>query len=610
MLSGVLVMAEQQTHTSYVSRKLAVIEQIQTCLQTLQAGAELDTPLFNLYGLAGLGKTFVLQQLYDMCKKDYIQCDVVWLDFDLKDVRPIDPAAAQSYPLSLERTPWQAVAAQLQVHPDLSDSFQGEIVLDNGVKQTLAQFVDILFAQAVQPDSGRPLLLLLDSLDNLPYWKWLQAQLIKPLFEQQRTLIVCTSRVKLNWHPWELRESCLHWELETFSKADTSAFLRIHQVESLTDTVYWLSRGYPLLLRHFVEQMYLPAASESACADMRKKLDTLTSETRWVLEQVGLLRRMHVAAMQHLLGKEWATPEAHRRLHQAMAELKQKDILLTSPDTFERFAPAVREVIREFDSSATFDCYDRIASYYYELATYHPKHDADALIEWLYFSTGRLHAEQNALRETWFAQLDRLFERIVQVDTVEHEVYQAVLTENEIKDHGERANIGAKVVAWLYTDGELLQRLAALDLLDPLRQRLAPHLQHSAHAVPIRHDLRRVTSDVIQELGRRATAFGTPGMVAFEPVLRSLLPFDPVLRSLLPSDIITPYIFDYDQLRTTILETWQQLRERPTRSVAEFIIQLTGSGMLRYDEKRRIYSFHDLIDQLLKIAQRDRFAAE
>ena len=601
-------MAEQ--HPNYVPRKLAVIEQIQTCLQTLQAGAELDTPLFNLYGLAGLGKTFVLQQLYDMCQKEYAQCDVVWLDFDLKDVRPIDPAAVQSYPLSLERTPWQAVAAQLQVHPDLSDSFQGEIKLDNGVSQTLDQLVDILFAQAAQPGSSRPLLLLLDSLDNLLYWKWLQAQLIKPLFEQQRTLIVCTSRVKLNWQFWELRERCLHQELEPFTLEETQDFLGHHHAAPLAETVQDLTGGYPLVIGHFVGQINTLASSEAARIAMRKTIDALSPETHLIFEHVGLLRRMHVAAMQHLLVEDWRKPENHRRLHQALAEMRSSEIIHTSPDTFERFAPAARELIQQdLEPTAYLQRCNDIAQYYYKQAWKHPKHDADALIEWLYFSTDQLTGEQNGMYTEWQSQLTGLFERILQVVKAEGTVYNKVVKADEtvyeeealgsvVKSKAttpDRISVGAKIVSWLYTDGELLQKLAKLDLLAEIQDQL---LKVTNATVPIRNDLRRVTSDVLQELGRRTTAAGSPGMASFEAVLRNLLPGqERELRE-----------FERAELLDLIQTTWQSLQSRPTRTVNEFIIQLTGSGMLRYDTDRRVYTFHRLIKQLLEVTPRGRFS--
>ena len=57
-----------------------------------------------------------------------------------------------------------------------------------------------------------------------------------------------------------------------------------------------------------------------------------------------------------------------------------------------------------------------------------------------------------------------------------------------------------------------------------------------------------------------------------------------------------------------IQTTWQSLQSRPTRTVNEFIIQLTGSGMLRYDTDRRVYTFHRLIKQLLEVTPRGRFS--
>jgi hypothetical protein len=95
--------------------------------------------------------------------------------------------------------------------------------------------------------------LLLDALDDVPYWKWIQEQIIKPLLEQHQSLVLITSQSPLFWHFWELREQSELLEPGTFTRAETQAFLQPKGMADMTEELHQLTGGYPLGLEYIVQ---------------------------------------------------------------------------------------------------------------------------------------------------------------------------------------------------------------------------------------------------------------------------------------------------------------------------------------------------------------------
>jgi hypothetical protein len=194
--------------------------------------------IINLYGLPGLGKTSLLQHLFEALKQDAF---VLALNFD---------PAVRSHPTHL--CSWHEVLTMLQKMA-LLRYLPTHITIDDETQSVhdvpLACQTNMEQAEAISAPQ-KPVILLLDNLDTCPYWRWLQEHVLKPIFDQEGSqrpvFLIATSQGHLRWHFWELREQCHLEELEPFSYDETRRFLQLHEKEQWTDTLYQVTGGYPL----------------------------------------------------------------------------------------------------------------------------------------------------------------------------------------------------------------------------------------------------------------------------------------------------------------------------------------------------------------------------
>lgn len=201
--------------------------------------------ILNIHGLVGIGKTCLMQQIYDHFEAQGYA--VFLLNFDSEDHKE------QSENIHS----WEDCLSVLREHPTLRrlpDSIvaANDRVINVAEERIIYQVVD-QFQQKVAGD--KPMLLLLDSLDDLPYWKWIQAHIIKPLLDKQQTLVVATSQSPLFWHFWELREQCRIEPLDAFSREETEEYLQALGKQEMTDSIYQITNGYPLELDQIVRSI-------------------------------------------------------------------------------------------------------------------------------------------------------------------------------------------------------------------------------------------------------------------------------------------------------------------------------------------------------------------
>lgn len=570
-------MSVQNMSRNYIQRDLGRLElaDLGVYLDKLKSSEEVAELIHNIYGIAGIGKTYVLQQLFDTFQD---KNDVIWLGFDLKDDADAGEDAHNQHPLSLTRASWTEVIAALGVIPGLRGRLPSQITFDDTFSLPLERMGDILWTHKLDGTYQRPLLLLLDSLDNVPYWKWLQEQVIKPLLELQRTLIVCASQTPLFWHFWEIRECCAEHPLSVFQSKETRQFLKLYHRELLNNAVHDLTGGYPLALKQFIHLLNEPA--ELTLPLSASPLDTISvllPDTRDILRQTGILRRVHVSVMQALLnrtlpGKQWEDSDQHQRLVAALAEMKAHGYIKPHRDTSDRFAPELRAALKaELPHEEYLDRCQMIADSYYDIAYKQPKTEAIAFVEWLYFSTEQFVTHPDAYRGQWEEDLNKLLMRLKQVA---HTI----------------PNVGPEWVGWLYTDGELIRKLLELRLLLVLRKELRPLVKKKTGFVskPVWQDVCRSCSDALEELGARFVDMAPQEMVPFEPALRSMVEAEEEQ-------------FDQVTLRGRMVNKWPLFRHRPARSRTELIIILSGSGILSYDRERRVHWLNPVVKQLLSV---------
>jgi hypothetical protein len=217
-----------------------ILDIIEAKVARIEQRSDLPRVIVNLHGMYGLGKTSLLQQLFDYYKQDHV---VISLNFD---------SVERSY--SVYTRSGHEVLGLLQ-DVSLLHYLPEHIIFANGEEKSSVQEVSLV-CQADIEELGetlkkkKPIILLLDNLDDLPYWKWLQERILKPILGQSidhcPVLIVATSQSPLFWHFWELREQCRLEELQPFSREETGSFLQAYDKELWTETLYQMTDGYPL----------------------------------------------------------------------------------------------------------------------------------------------------------------------------------------------------------------------------------------------------------------------------------------------------------------------------------------------------------------------------
>lgn len=238
-------MSVNGNHAAEQVRRDAVSDLVKQRIRTIEEQHELPRLIVNVHGLVGIGKTSLVRQIFTYFNDQAYP--VILLNFDNQEP-PCHNECAHV---------WSDVLATLRKHPCL-ERIPATIEDAQGNEQPLENLEIIScesddFAQRIK--DGKPLLLLLDALDDLPYWKWVQEHIIKPLLDQQRTLVVATSQSPIFWHFWELREQSTPIPLESFSFEETQNYLQQFGKADSADEVYRITGGYPMGLDYIVHEM-------------------------------------------------------------------------------------------------------------------------------------------------------------------------------------------------------------------------------------------------------------------------------------------------------------------------------------------------------------------
>lgn len=233
-------------------KRTHVLGYIQAKIDDIECQRDVPKLIVNIYGIVGIGKTQLMHQIFEYFLRTHT---IVFLKFDISPEQPGYPEGTHS---------WSEVVQTLRAIPPLKQLPEQIHQADNVILpgDAVRLICHTAFTSSeLETALTKPLVLLLDSLDDLPYWKWIQEQVIKPLLDQHHTLIVLTSQSPLFWHFWELREQSELLELDTFTLDETRHFLQMQGMEPLTETLYNLTGGYPLGLEYLLRLLrYEPTA--------------------------------------------------------------------------------------------------------------------------------------------------------------------------------------------------------------------------------------------------------------------------------------------------------------------------------------------------------------
>ena len=224
--------------------RVAIIRNIAGDLTVLQANSiENDLKIVNYFGITGIGKSFAVANIFHAFKETY---PIVWLDFDTTQAARLDSLYT-----------WKEVLDTLRQIPPLQFT-PDTINLSNHEQRSLGS-VPVLF-RVVNLDviAAKPLILLLDHLDDLNYWMWRQAAILQPFVGQHKALAICMSQTPLLWHSYSLSDRCTERRVEPFVIHETSAFMRHFDLDLFTQVAQDVAHGHPLrlfyLLRLFEQE--------------------------------------------------------------------------------------------------------------------------------------------------------------------------------------------------------------------------------------------------------------------------------------------------------------------------------------------------------------------
>lgn len=511
-----------------------------------------QAPIINFWGIYGIGKTCLVRQLIDKLG-DKNAYDIIRITFIEETPSPTtDP-----WPADIALRPWPEVVKVLRTIPDLFDLPDAD---PNGASAAAPGVDTRVHFQRHAAPAARRRLVLLDGLDNLPFWKWVQAHIAKPLVDQGQTLIVCTSQSELFWHFWELRELSEPVELLPFSEVQIRAFLQPFRRELLAETLVAETSGWPIVLQLVMDQLdgeAIPFMAESVV-----QLDD--PDVAAVLRYAAALRWVDMTLLRSLLTK--FEPKLAQRVRNSLDTLLRRNHLMTHyrPRQRDTLLPAVRA--REFDrlqneDKATYaSICEHAASYYRWRAQNNPRSEPEAFIEWVYFSTEQLRWQQRKYSfDAWAQDCAALF------------------------THGQGA--WAELVALFYRDTDL--RRLEDKYYDTVHEQLRTLRGSDNHAlttlIPIAKEIASAQSLAYRRLEGRLEDEISDVSQPLEVVARSIVPDQP---------------FDAD----TVMAAFE--RGRPsqqsstgfkTRIVDSMLSFFRSRGIVTYDEESELYNRNALL---------------
>jgi hypothetical protein len=403
--------------------------------------------ILNIFGMKDLGKTFLMRQLYAELQHEY---EVILIEF-AGSTQP--STTARSYVWAEFLSLLQG-AGYLSYAPNLNENV--ELGQDSPLSASVS-------AQVTFGHGPKTLVLLLDGLDRLPYWKWLQEEVLKPLIVQQRTLVICTSRSKLAWDFWEIGEQCKTLELKPFSPGEVRAYLDQFGLELFTASFIALTEGYPLALQYAVEIFGCFEQRFVDAAPVNFEQYDLSPEARLVVTYAGLVRRFDLSVVKALLQQTVISSEPVEPttipLLKVLTELSGLGLVEGSSSTPLRFTAGLRRAVEHKLCHEQIDVMRRIcealASIYREKICEQPSNDYLwwAANEWFYVTT--------FLVEHGWRRLEQC----------EHE-------SEELLAHIP-PTFGRRLVVAFYRDRELIDRLRLVGWISPLEHMMRKLFERS-----------------------------------------------------------------------------------------------------------------------------------
>jgi hypothetical protein len=231
---------------------------------------------------------------------------------------------------------------------------------------------------------------------------------------------------------------CKLMPLGHFDHNTTEKLLRHYGLEESAELVYHLTVGHPASITYIITQHLLAesAAAGRAAAladqrvdDIRQLIGRLSEPARTLIGLVGVLRRVDVLTIQHVLGQlPTLLPEPVRNqvLHQALAQYVQTGLVVNLPDYAPfSFTPEVRAVIEADLKETRPELFQELcavlSAWYRRELERKPFTNRLYFTEWIYFSLHSLllvlaapsdPAAREQVSQEWLRQFQAHWERV------------------------------------------------------------------------------------------------------------------------------------------------------------------------------------------------------
>lgn len=580
--------AQQDDHS--LTPRNGILKLNEDRLAELRSGS-LTRPILNYFGIAGSGKTVATRQIAAQLSAELPVISVEVSNGALSQDRSGGVSARlPELAALLGRLPWLDSDLELPEDDDAVQSMQ----------------LAIMAPPPEELPGLQQLLLIIDGASEFntrALWSWLQERVLLPLASSGASMIILTSYQKL-YVNHDLLDYCKPEPLPRFDTEEIKAFLRrsdFGNLEPLAAEITDYTRGYPLALRHFVQQFRRSAAAgELSAVAAELLLERLSPGAQALFASVGVVRLAEVDAMLEALQKLDHNRYTRRQVVAALSELEH------APTQEDESAPLIEEylsglprrlsarlraawIVRIGDERYTQICAE-LAQIYYRRAWEQPKTRVYAFLEWLYYSTYCLR-DGNGLRlAQWQEELHRLYLRM------------------RTAQSGDQKTANPLVVSLYYYDYELQDRLRAVSA--QLRQ----------HGQPI--DLGQLVRQGMSELFARLNRMNQRpleelGLNVFRQYFDGSC--EGTLRELsrrMPEELLPDRLREQDVFVRVLRElmrtsTHADLDEAGMRSAVsavsflapdeatQLIRAFSNRGLLSYDTKQRTYSFRNEISQLV-----------
>lgn len=408
-MSDAIISGSPQHH--FVGRS-AELERLALVLERIHKKVE-KYHIYNIWALTGMGKTWLAYEFYQGLREQGVSLGA-WLSFE-PDTAPLarGPRAKGNVGFALEQC-WQGFPlnglGQEQRSIFHDDAYQGIQVA-----------WETLLPHSPRETGHRPYVLIIDALNILDrrdvseskarLWDDIQSQILMPLVDQRDVpvLVLCISQVPLHWSFWELREECSPWSLDVFSLDDTTELLRKSELESSASTIFAITQGHPasidyivtrylsrVVLDTIIEPVLPPgsAALPSTLYDkVQEQISKLPAYEQGLLRIIGVLRRVEVATIRHLLrALNWGDTRTSQPIHAALTRYTQAGLLHSSPGYLPfSFSEPLRRVIetdlQQVEQLEYFVAICGLLSrWYLEGLHERPVTNRHYFTEWMYFS--------------------------------------------------------------------------------------------------------------------------------------------------------------------------------------------------------------------------------